>query len=221
MSTDRPRLTRQRALDAAVALADAEGIDAVSMRHVAARLGVAPMALYKHLANKEDLLSGMIDTILDESTEGQPTDADPHAWRAAVRRRILGTRAILQRHRWARGVIETRRTRTPRVLAYMDALAGLFMAGGFTPATTHAVMHALGHRIWGFSPEAFDDPDALTAPADPESQAALRAHVASTYPHILAIAEASEGRCDEDAEFVWALDLLLDAFERLRGDARS
>lgn len=216
---ERTPLNRQRALDAAVALADSDGHEAVSMRNLAGRLGVVPMALYKHVANKEDLLDGMVDTII-ASYDPPTADAD---WKSALRNRILSARRTLLAHPWARQVIESRRRRTPTVLAYMDSLAGTFIAGGFPVDLTHHVMHALGHRIWGFSPEAFDDPEASPLPADPTEQEQLLRQMAEAYPHIVAIAlDASDGdpsaigqSCDEQFEFEFTLDLLLDAFERL------
>lgn len=220
-SSSRPPLSRDRALDAAVELADAEGVDAVSMRNLAARLDVVPMALYKHVANKEDLLDGMVDRVI-ASYELPPADTD---WRRSVRSQVLSARAALLTHPWARQVIETRTRRTPTVLAYMDRLAGTFIGAGFSVDLTHHVMHALGHRIFGFSPEAFDDPAAgPSLPDDPAELQTLLDAMAATYPNIVAIAlEASGGdpaaiggSCDEQFEFEFTLDLLLDAFERLR-----
>lgn len=215
----RQPLSRRRALDAAVALADSDGIDSVSMRNLATRLGVVPMALYKHVTNKEDLLDGMVDTII-ATYDDPPPDAD---WKNAVRARILSARRALLRHPWARQVIESRTRRTPTVLAYMDSLTGTFLAGGLSADLTHHAMHALGHRIWGFSPEAFDDADAPPAPADPAEQEAMLRAMAEIYPHIAAITmsaghgdlSAGVQSCDEQFEFEFTLDLLLDAFERL------
>ncbi|PJJ65082.1 TetR/AcrR family transcriptional regulator [Compostimonas suwonensis] len=214
----RPALTRGRACAAGVALADVEGIDAVSMRNLAARLEVSPMALYKHVRDKEDLLGGMIDIVIASYDTPRP-GVD---WKQGVRARILSARRALLQHPWARRVIEASTTRTPTVLAYMDSLAGMFMAGGLSVDLTHHAMHALGHRIWGFSPEAFDDPDALAVPDDPAEQEAMLRHVSETYPHILAIAlgntdasGAPGSGCDEQSEFEFTLDLLLDAFDRL------
>ncbi|WP_127573161.1 TetR/AcrR family transcriptional regulator [Georgenia faecalis] len=215
-------LTRELALRAAVELADEQGIEAVSMRNLAARLGVVPMALYKHVANKDDLLGGMVDVVV-ASHAHQPVDG---GWKDAVRGRVLAARRALLAHPWARQVIESRTTRTPTVLAYMDAVAGAFIAGGFSADLTHHVMHALGHRIWGFSPEAFDGPAppaAPVAPVDPVAEAETMRHLARAYPHIAAITQAAtdgdDGRagqgCDEQFEFEFTLDLLLDAFERL------
>lgn len=212
-------LNRDRVLREAVALADASGVESVSMRKLSRRLGVVPMALYKHVADKEDLLAGMVDRIVESY---DPPGDDPD-WKAAVRGRILSARRALLRHPWVRPVIETRRKRTPAVLAYMDSLSGMLMAGGLSANLTHYAMHALGYRIWGFSPEAFPDPGALALPDDPEEREAMLRQAGATYPHILAIAEDASGgdltvadpSCDEQHEFEFALDLLLDAFEHL------
>jgi AcrR family transcriptional regulator len=218
---ERTPLNRQRALLAAVTLADSEGIDAVSMRNLAARLGVVAMALYKHVANKEDLLDGMIDTIV--ATYDPPASEAAGDWKNAVRSRVMSARNTLLQHPWARQVIESRTKRTPTVLAYMDSLAGTFMAGGFSADLTHHVMHALGHRIWGFSPEAFDEPEGTAMPVDPAEQEAMLRQMAEAYPNIVAIAMSASGgdpaaigqACDEQFEFEFTLDLLLEAFERL------
>jgi len=218
-SPQRTPLSRQRALQAAVELADNEGIDAVSMRNLAAQLSVVPMALYKHVLNKEDLLDGMVDVVI-ASYDSPVPDAD---WASSVRTRILSARRMLLRHPWARQVIETRRRRSPSVLAYMDSLAGTFITGGFPADLTHHVMHALGHRIWGFSPEAFNEPGPGPSPVDPVEQERILRQMADTYPNIVAIAlDASDGdlsaigaSCDEQFEFEFTLDLLLDAFQRL------
>ncbi|SOC53238.1 transcriptional regulator, TetR family [Blastococcus aggregatus] len=217
----RAPLSRDRVLGAAVALADSVGIEALSMRQLAQELGVVPMALYKHVANKDELVDGMVDVVLGEIDPAAPT-AD---WRDAVRRRVLSAREVVVRHPWARKAIESRTRRTPTVLAYMDSLAGMFRAGGFSPDLTHHVMHALGNRMWGFSPELFEEPRDPSAPApSPEQQEAMAAEFAERFPHILEIATAATsgdlsrvgGGCDEQFEFEFALDLMLDGFERLR-----
>lgn len=214
----RPRLNRDRVLHAAVALADEAGLEALSMRRLAAELGVVPMALYKHVADKEALLDGMVDVVVGEIEPADP-DAD---WRAAVRGRVLSARRALLRHPWARRALETRTTRTPAVLDQVDATIAVFLAGGFSAELTHHVMHALGSRMWGFTQELFDDPAAQGAapPPDPET---VRAMV-ERYPHVVAIAPTVThedgtvvGRgCDDQAEFEFALDLMLDGFARLR-----
>ena len=216
----RERLNRARVLQAAVALADEAGIGAVSMRRLAQELGVVPMALYKHVADKDELLDGMVDTVI---AEFEPPDPGLD-WKDAIRQRILAARRTVLRHPWARQAIESRTTRTPTVLQYMDSVAGSFRAGGFSADLTHHVMHALGNRIWGFSPELFDEPASDTPQTlSPQALEAMAREFAEKYPNILAIATAAtEGDlsrvgagCDEQFEFEFALDLLLDGAERL------
>jgi AcrR family transcriptional regulator len=212
----RAPLSRDRVLRAAVALADDAGIDSVSMRRLAQELGVVPMALYKHVANKDELLDGMVDVIVGE------IDPPAHGadWKDAIRQRILSARRSLLRHRWASQVVETRPHATPVVLDYMDSLIGMFRAGGFSVDLTHHVMHALGTRMWGFTQEVFPTP---APPADPAERAAMFDGFAARYPHIIEMATASAhdeesavgGGCDDQFEFEFALDLLLDGFDRL------
>ncbi|AXJ08614.1 TetR/AcrR family transcriptional regulator [Arthrobacter sp. PM3] len=214
-------LSRDRVLRAAVALADEVGIEALSMRRLAQELGVVPMALYKHVAGKEELLDAMVDALVSEIDPPVPGAG----WRDAVRLRVLSARAALLRHPWARQVLESRTNKTPAVLGYMDSFIGMFLAGGFSVDLTHHVMHALGSRMWGFTQELFDDAAASAEqPADfpPEAQAAMLREMAERYPNILKVAAASAhedsvvGRgCDDQFEFEFALDLLLAGFERL------
>lgn len=216
----REPLNPDRVLRAAVDLADQVGIDGVSMRRLAQQLDVVPMAIYKHVDDKEGLLDGMVDVVLGE--------IDPPApgldWKDAVRQRILSARGVVLRHRWARAAIESRTRRSPTVLAHMDSVAGLLRAGGFSVDLTHHVMHALGNRIWGFSPELFDETrrEREQPTVDAAEQAALMKEAERRYPHIFAIfMAATDGDtarlgCDEDYEFLFALDLLLDGAERLR-----
>lgn len=212
-ATRRTPLNRDRVLRAAIALADEVGIDSLSMRNLAERLGVVPMALYKHVTSKDELLNGMIDVLLAEI---DPVDTDLD-WKPAVRRRILAARRTLQRHTWAARVLESRPMPTPAVLAYADSMIGIFRAGGLSVDLTHHVMHALGSRMLGFSQELFD-----SAPG-PAAQSAALPDLSAEYPHIVEIATRAAHDehsvvgpgCDDQFEFEFALDLLLDGFERL------
>src|SRR4051794_12603747 len=155
----RAPLNRDRVLRAAVALADDVGIEALSMRNLAEQLGVVPMALYKHVANKEELLEGMVGVIVGEiAPPAQGVD-----WKDSIRRRILSARRSLLSHRWASQVIESRTHASPVVLDYMDALIGIFRAGGFSVDLTHHSMHAPGIRMSGFTQSVFPTP---APPAD-------------------------------------------------------
>src|SRR5919198_1998146 len=169
-------LSRDRVLRAAVALADSAGIESLSMRKLAQELGVVPMAIYKHVANKDELLDGMIDVVvaeIDPPIEG----AD---WKPTMRERILSARRALLRHPWASSVLESRGEPTPSVIGYMDSMMGVFLAGGFSVDLMHHAMHVMGSRILGFSQELFDDTSSLP----PEEAAALWTQMADVYPNI-------------------------------------
>ncbi|MGO4383999.1 TetR/AcrR family transcriptional regulator [Specibacter sp. RAF43] len=219
----RVRLNRERVLEAAVSLADQVGIGPLSMRRLAQELHVVPMALYKHVANKEELLDGMVETIVGEIDPAVP-DTD---WKNAVRLRVLSARRMLQRHQWARQVLETRTNQSPAVLGYMNSFIGMFLAGGFSADLAHHVMHAIGSRMWGFTQELFTtpaDPAAEVPPeVRPEVREALFKEMAARYPNVVTLAMAAQHDdgsvvghgCDDQFEFEFALDLLLDGFERL------
>ncbi len=202
-----------------MALADEAGLDGLSMRRLATELGVVPMALYKHVANKDELLDGIIDTVVSEIDLGTTPGAGEGDWKPAVRGRILAARQTLLRHPWAAGAIESRRVPTPAVMAYMDSVIGVFRAGGFGVDLVHHVIHALGSRILGFSQELFYD-----TPTDPDAQEKAAHAMAGTFPWLaeMALRVAHDEKtvvgsgCDDQFEFEFALDLLLDGFERLR-----
>lgn len=210
-------LSRDRVLLAAVALADARGIDAVNMRALAAELGVVPMALYKHVGGKDELLGGMVDAVVEEIATPRPVGG----WKKTVRSRILAARSSLLRHPWASRLLESRPGPSAAAMAYTDSLIAMFLDGGFTPDLAHHVMHLLGSRMWGFSQELFPTPP----PRDEVEAAARVQELARRYPHVLAIAAAGGGSheagtvvgagCDDQFEFEFALDLLLDGVERL------
>ena len=216
----REPLSRERVLGAAVALADEGGVESLSMRRLARVLGVVPMALYKHVANKDELLDGMVDLVVGEIDP----PAGGTAWKPAVRQRVLSARRALLRHPWASRVLESRTNPTPAVLAYMDSMMGLFRAGGFSVDLTHHAIHAMGSRLFGFTQELFDDTGDASAPPDPDALRAL-----ATFPHIIELVQAITHDqasvvgpgCDDQFEFEFALDLLLDGLERLRDRAGS
>jgi AcrR family transcriptional regulator len=223
LARPRPPLSRERVLRAAVALADEGGVEALSMRKIAQALGVVPMALYKHVAGKNELLDGMIDVLVGE--------IDPPAagtdWKTAVRLRVLSARRMLLRHPWAPAVIEARMkartTPTPAVLAYVDSMIGLFRAGGFSVDLVHHALHVMGSRLLGFSQELFQDRPG----GEPDPDALPPEEMAARYPHLTELARAIAhdadsvvgAGCDDQAEFEFALDLTLDGLERLKAAA--
>jgi AcrR family transcriptional regulator len=212
----RSPLTRERVLRTAVALADQGGIESLSMRKLAQALDVVPMALYRHFANKDELLNGLVDLVVGEIDP--PLDGAD--WKTAIRERILSARRALLRHPWGSKVIESRTTPTPVVLGYMDSMIGLFRTGGFSPDLTHHALHAIGSRMFGFTQEVFND----TADVDPAAEADMWGAMAETYPYIFEIftmishddTSVVGAGCDDQFEFEFALDLMLDGLEKLK-----
>src|SRR6478672_7155327 len=211
----RTPLNKERVLGAAVELADREGVDGLSMRRLAAELGVVPMALYKHVANKDELLDGMIDVIVAE-IDPPRTDLD---WKPAVRERILSARRMLLRHPWASRVMESRTRPTVTVMAYMDSMIAMFIAGGFSIDLVHHVMHAMGSRLMGFTQEMFNDQTDDEQSFQPEMLEQLKNVFPSIYELYLTVnhedASIVGAGCDDQFEFEFALDLILDGIDRL------
>jgi AcrR family transcriptional regulator len=210
----RAPLSRARILEAAVVAADEGGLEGLSMRRLGQALGVDPMALYRHVRDKDDLLDGLRDVVLDEIPVVEP---EPD-WRAAMRRLTLGAREVMRRHPWAPRLLEDR-AQGPSIIAYVDVVLGIFHAGGLSTALAHHALHVLGSRVVGFTQDLFED--AGDPEADPEAAAAFARSIATIHPHVarLAVAVSHEGGlggCDSDEEFLFGLDLLLDGLERLR-----
>ncbi|MBC7463705.1 MAG: TetR/AcrR family transcriptional regulator C-terminal domain-containing protein [Actinobacteria bacterium] len=227
MSSPKPRvkktppprtpLNTDRVVRAAIALADKEGIDSLNMRELAQALNVVPMAIYKHVANKEELLDAMVDVIVSEI---DPPNLDV-VWKEGVRQRILSAREALLRHPWVPRVIETRTHASLIVLDYMNSLTGIFRSGGFTVDLTHHVMHALGSRMWGFMQEVF--PTETQPDVSPQELQKMFDQLAQRFPYLIEMAQSkphdkSTGNlqgCDDQFEFEFALDALLERFEQL------
>ncbi len=215
----RTPLTRARILGAAVVIADQSGLEGLSMRRLGQALGVDPMALYRHVRDKDDLLDGLRDVVLGEI---QIADPQPD-WRAAMRRQALGAREVMRRHPWAPRLLEDR-AQGAAIIAYVDGLLGIFHAGGLSIALAHHALHVLGSRVVGFTQDLFED--AGDPEADPGAAAAFARSIAAIHPHVarLAVAVSHEGGlggCDSDEEFLFGLDLLLDGLERFREAGRS
>jgi AcrR family transcriptional regulator len=220
----RQPLTRERVLRAAVALADERGIDALTMRNLGHELGVEAMSLYNHVANKEDVLDGVVDVVIGEVVAAVE-EIEPAEWKPTMRRRILMAREVLLRHRWAPAVLESRTSLPPSAMRYYDALLGLMLEAGFSMDLAHHALHALGSRALGFTQELFDtgeDPG-------PEALALMQRQMAAHFPNLAELLKVVYhdpdstlgGGCDDQFEFEFGLDLLLDGLERLRDAAWS
>jgi AcrR family transcriptional regulator len=206
-------LSRDRVLRAAVGIADQQGIAALTMRRLAEVVGAEAMSLYHHVSNKEDILDGIAEYVVQEIND-VVDKLDPHDdWKPAVRERILNARAVLLKHPWAPGVFETRKTTVPAVLRYHDGLIGLMRAGGFSNDLCHHALHALGSRALGFSQELFDAGDDAAPPpdlADLPNLAGMLMEVAHDDP------DSTLGWCDDQFEFEFGLDLILDGLQKKR-----
>jgi AcrR family transcriptional regulator len=213
-------LNRERVLAAAVEFADREGIDALSMRRLGQELSVEAMALYNHVANKDDLLNGMVDVVVGEI---DLADGDGADWKAVARNRILAARSVMRRHPWASAVIASRTEASAAVMRYMDGMGGIMLAGGFSADLMHHAFHTLGSRVLGFTQELFDDSSNNMA-TTPETQELMIRQMSREFPNITAILkqvahdEASivGSGCDDQFEFEFAIDVILDGLEALR-----
>jgi AcrR family transcriptional regulator len=220
MTNAAPRvpLSKERVLRTAVDLADRGGSEAVSMRKLGQALGVDAMSLYHHVQNKGDVMDGIIDVVVGE-IEVPPADTE---WKTAMRRLVMAARDVMLRHPWAPRVIESRNDPSPATMGYLEAALGILRAGGFSVDLAHHAMHVLGSRILGFNQDLFDDSDA--GGVSPEEAAQLARAMADAFPYIseLALAVSHDGGlggCDDDVEFAFGLDLILDGLERLRAAA--
>ena len=201
-------------------LADERGIEALTMRNLGQALGVEAMSLYNHVANKEDILDGVVEVVLGE-VGAAAEEIEPGEWQATLRRRILAAREVLLRHRWAPAVIESRTNMPPTGIRYVDSLLGVMREGGFSVDLAHHAVHALGSRAFGFSQDLF-----VTADDDvpPDVMAMMARQIATEHPYVAELMQvvyhdpdsALGSGCDDQFEFEFGLDLLLDGLERLR-----
>ena len=216
-------LSKERVLRAAVTVADEGGIESLTMRRLAEQLGVEAMSLYYHVANKEAVLDGVVEALMreiEEETGGFEVPGEDVDWKSAMRQRILSARAVMLRHPWAPGVFETRTRMGPSIVMYFEGMLGLMRKGGFSYDLAHHGMHALGSRVLGFSQELFK-PD--SAEADAEAQEMFD-HMLDQLPYLAGMMteiahegpDSTLGWCDDQTEFEFGIDLILDGLDRLR-----
>ena len=215
-SMARQRLSRERVLQAAIAHADAGGLEALTMRQLAEMLDVAPMALYRHVANKDDLIDAMIDVVFGEI--GLPSGGAD--WKTAMRERGLSLCSVLARHHWAVGLMESRRSPGPANLRHHDAVIGKLRAAGFDiPMAAHAYA-LLDSYIYGFALTKMNLPFDPVGVAD-VAQTMLEPFPANEYPNLLEFIteHAMKPGYDYGNEFEYGLDLILDGLASARDSA--
>ena len=206
----RAPLSRERILNAAIELADEDGIEALTMRRLGRRLGVEAMSLYNHVTDKDDILDGMVELITSEFE----VPINLPDWRSSIRSSTVSAHEALRRHPWASGVIESRARSGPVRLHLLDATIGVLTGAGFPMPVVIRTLMALDSHTYGFTLQeqawpfpVEDAPEMATAlaaelPADYPNMAAMVAFVATTQPGTI-------------LEFEFGLDLLLDGLERL------
>src|SRR5215831_18680149 len=205
-TTRRKPLSRERILDTALALVDQEGIEALSMRKLGQALGYEAMSLYNHVANKDDLLDGILDLVLAEMEPPDPAGGLP-----AIRASAISAHEALKRHPWAAGLLMAPARVRPGRLEFMDALLGALRTAGFSAETTYHAYHVIDAHIIGFtlwqSTHDFSLPEEVTADLRGFLDKMLPV---DTYPHLHEHgAQHVDGTYDDVGTFEYALDLLL------------
>jgi AcrR family transcriptional regulator len=211
MTTQIP-LSRRRVLDAAVALADRDGVGALSMRKLAQELGVEAMSLYHHVAGKDAILDGIVDVVFGEielpSGEG--------GWKAAMRRRAVSAREALRRHPWATALMESRSTPGPANLRHHDAVLGVLRNAGFSVELAAHAYSLLDAYIYGFALQEsslpFDTPEETAAVAS----SIMDGFPADAFPYLteIAVEHVMQPGYDYGNEYQFGLELILDGLER-------
>ena len=202
-------------LRTAVALADERGLAELTMRSLAKELGVEAMSLYNHVANKGDLLDGMIELVFSEI---EPPDPGGD-WKAELRKRAVSTRAALLRHRWAVGEMEGRTSHGPSNMKVHDAVLGCLRAAGFSIEMTVHAMSVQDAYIYGF---ALQQTDMSSQTADDfaavaQSKMVAYADVLADYPNLVEVVGGYVAKVgyDYDSEFLFGFDVIVDGLERL------
>jgi len=213
----RTPLSRERVLRAAIALADERGAQELTMRKLAKELGVEAMSLYNHVANKTDLLDGMVDIVFSE-IDVPPAGGD---WTTDMRRRAISVRDVLGRHRWAIGLMESRRNPGPASLRHHDAVIGSLRAGGFDMAMAAHAYSLLDSYIYGFALTKMNLPFETEEEVAEVAQGMLEPFAPDEYPNLVAFIteHAMQPGYDYADEFEYGLDLVLGGLERARHSA--
>ncbi len=236
--TSKEPLSRERVLDAALAVADLDGLGTLTMRRVADELDCEAMSLYYYVKDKAGLLSALTALIVDQviaetvadgpaepgspeyggASDAQPTLASAADWRETIRNRCLGARRVMLRHPWAPPLVATESDIPPRTMIIFEALVATMIQAGFDFEIAHRAIHSLGSMIMGFTQEIFEpgSPDEGTTTDE-------MAQLAAAFPYLGAMAMTqphdqtdSLSVCDTKAEFEFTLNLILDGLEHLR-----
>ena len=215
--TTRARLSRERVLRAAVVLADSGGLEALTMRRLGEELGVEAMSLYKHVANKEDLLDGMVDLVFGEID--LPTGEA--GWRPAMRERAVSARSALTRHPWATALMQSRTSPGAATLRHHDTVIGTLRRAGFSVVLTAHAFSAIDAYVYGFALQERSLPFETVEQAEEVGRQMFARMPAGEFPHLteFTVEHVLQPGYDYGAEFEYGLDLVLDGLERALRDA--
>lgn len=211
-TSPRIRLSRERVLRGAVAVADAGGVGSLTIRSLAAELGVKPMSVYHHVANKEEILDGIVDLVFSE-IELPQIGGD---WRTEMQRRAASARAVLRRHPWAIGLLESRTNPGPATLEHHNAVIGTLRGAGFSVAMTAHAYALIDAFVYGFAlSEAslpINGPDTVTEVAEQM----MEQYAADDYPHLVefSVEHVMQPGYDFGEEFEFGLGIVLDGLGR-------
>ena len=212
ISRARVPLTKERVLDEAVRLADERGLSSLTMRGLARALDVEAMSLYHHVADKDEILNGMVDLVFAEIDLPSPVQD----WKSAMRRRATSARQALTRHPWALNVMQSRATPGPATLRHHDYMLGTLRKAGFTlPLAAHA-LSVIDSYVYGFTLQALNLPFDTTQTLQDVADGMLQQMPTDQYPHLteMIIDHALKPGYAYADEFDYGLDLVLDGLER-------
>jgi AcrR family transcriptional regulator len=208
----RARLSRELVIKGALAVADAGGLGALTIRFLANELGVKPMSVYYHVANKEEILDALIDVIFAEINLPVPG----RGWRSELQRRADSARKVLSRHRWAIGLLESRRNPGPANLRHHDSVIATLRDAGFSAEMTAHAYALIDSYVYGFALQEaalpFEGPESVGDVAQPM----MELMAAGEYPHLVQMVTTYylQPGYDFADEFRFGLDLILDGLER-------
>jgi AcrR family transcriptional regulator len=212
----RTPLNRERVLRAAIALADTGGIDSLTMRKLGQELGVEAMSLYNHVANKDDILDGIVDLVFSEIA----LPAHQADWKGAMRQRAISAHEVLLRNPWATSLMQSRTKPGPATLRHHDWVLGSLRGAGFTLVMAAHAFSVIDGYVYGFALQQVNLPLQSREQVAEVGQNILR-QLAGDYPHLAEMItdHAMKPGYDYAEEFEFGLDLILDGLDRLRDPA--
>lgn len=210
----RAPLSRERVLRAALALADTGGIESLTMRRLGQELRVEAMSLYNHVANKDDILDGIVDLVFSEIA----VPSDRADWKTAMRQRAISTREVLLRHSWATSLMQSRTKPGPATLRHHDSVLGSLRKAGFAVDMAAHAFSVMDGYIYGFALQQMNLPSHTSEEAAELAENILRELPADKYPHLaeMITEHAMKPGYDYADKFEFGLDLILDSLRRLR-----